>query len=214
MVNNKLKLGVILVTIPFVITLSYFAFMFFSDAGGLGTTSKGQLILPVLDVSQLQLKDDNGQPAYKTFEELTANVSPEEYEPRPWQLLYIGGASCDMTCQERLYFLRQLHIRLGSESGRVQRAYVLAGPQTASIDAATQDYLAKEQQDMAVIHGDPAVLQQVLGERAQPGQQPLTEHYIYVMDPVGNIMLYFTPENDAEQILDDLDHLLDHSPLG
>lgn len=212
--NNKLKLGVILVTIPFVITLSVFAFQFYSSSRGLGTTSKGQLIIPVLDVSELQLKDDQGQPAYKTYEELTANVDPDDYEPRPWQLLYLGGASCDAGCQERLYFLRQLHIRLGSESARVQRAYVLVGPQTATVDGASQEYLAREQQDMRVIHADPAVLQQVLGSKAQPGQDPINEHYIYVMDPLGNIMLYFTPENDAEQILDDLDQLLDHSSLG
>jgi cytochrome oxidase Cu insertion factor (SCO1/SenC/PrrC family) len=212
--KNKLKLGVILVTIPFVIILSYLAFQFFSSSRGLGTTSKGQLILPVLDVSQLQLLDDSAQPAYQTFDELTANVSPEDYEPRPWQLLYVGGPTCDTTCQERLYFLRQLHIRLGSEAARVQRVYVLPGSPTATVDAATQQYLAQEQQDMRIIHSDPAVLRQVLSERAQPGQDPLSGHYIYVMDPVGNIMLYFTPENDAEEILDDLDQLLDHSSLG
>lgn len=214
--KNKFKLGVILVTIPLVIILSgtYFYSVISDPSRTLGTTSKGQLISPVLDVSVLQLTDDSGAPAYKTFEELTTNVSPEEYEPRPWQLLYIGSASCDATCQERLYFLRQVHVRLGSESPRVQRAYVLPGPQSATVDAATLDYLTKEQQDMRVLHADSALLQQVLGAEAQPGQQPLNEHYIYVMDPVGNIMLYFTPENDAEQILDDLDQLLDHSSLG
>jgi cytochrome oxidase Cu insertion factor (SCO1/SenC/PrrC family) len=126
----------------------------------------------------------------------------------------MGGVTCDTVCQERLYFLRQLHIRLGSEAARVQRAYVLPGPQNAAVDAATSEYLTKEQADMRIIHSDSAVLQQVLGEKAQPGQDPLAGHYIYVMDPVGNIMLYFTPENDAEEILDDLDQLLDHSSLG
>lgn len=212
--TNKLKLGVILVTIPFVITLSYFAFQFFSSAGGLGTTSKGQLIIPVLDVSELQLLDDEGRPAYQTFEELTEGVDPADYKPRPWQLLYIGSANCDMSCQERLYFLRQLHIRLGAEAGRVQRVYVLPGSSDFSVDAATAEYLAKEQADMRIVHSDSAVLRRVLMEKAQQGQDPLAGHYIYVMDPVGNIMLYFTPENDAEEILDDLDQLLDHSSLG
>jgi hypothetical protein len=34
------------------------------------------------------------------------------------------------------------------------------------------------------------------------------------VDPLGNVMLYFTPGNTPEEILSDLDTLLDSSSLG
>lgn len=210
--RNKLKLTLILLAITVPISLATLLYQFSINKGNIGTTSKGTLVIPVLDVAELRLTDVNGQPAYQTFEELTANVSPEEYDPRPWQLLYFGSADCDAVCQERLYFLRQLHIRLGGESDRVQRVYVQPGD--AALTQSTVDYLQKEQGDMRVLHADATALVQVLKRTVNDGEDPIAGHYIYVMDPVGNIMLYFTPANDADQILDDLDKLLDQSSLG
>jgi cytochrome oxidase Cu insertion factor (SCO1/SenC/PrrC family) len=212
--RNKLKLTIILLAITVPISLATLLFQLSEGQHNLGTSSNGTLITPVLDVSELHLTDATGNPAFKTFEELTANVSPQDYDPRPWQLLYLGSANCDATCQERLYFIRQLHIRLAGEAKRVQRVYVLSAPAPAQVDADTMAYLLKEQEDMQVVNVDPVHLAAVLKRTIQNEQDPQAEHYLYVMDPVGNIMLYFTPENDAEQILKDIDKLLDHSSLG
>jgi cytochrome oxidase Cu insertion factor (SCO1/SenC/PrrC family) len=211
---SKLKLSIILLAICVPIALATLVFNMSEGRSSFGTTSKGVLIQPVLDISELGLTDQNGQAAYQTFEEITASVSPDDYKPRPWQLFYLGSSNCDAACQERLYFLRQLHIRLGAESKRVQRVYVLGAPAPAQVDAETTAYLQAEQQDMRVLNVDPAKLQQALARALSAGQDPLAEHYILVMDPVGNIMLYFTPANDAEQMLDDIDNLLDNSSLG
>lgn len=210
--RNKLKLLIILLAITVPITLATLLFQLSVNKRNFGTTSNGTLIIPVLDVSELQLKDADGNNAYQTFEEMTANVSPEDYEPRPWQLLYLGSADCDAACQERLYFLRQMHIRLGAESGRVQRVYVQT--ETAPLTPATTTYIQQEQADMRILRADDATLRAALQRTLPPGDDALAGHYIYVMDPVGNIMLYFTPANDAEQMLDDIDQLLDHSSLG
>lgn len=210
--SSKLKLSMILLMIMVPISLATVVYHFSGSDADLGTTSRGKLIIPVIDITELKLLDAEGKPAYLSFEELTANVSPEDYEPRPWQLLYLGSASCDAACQQRLYFLRQLHIRLSGEASRVQRAYVVAGGET--VDEATQNYLQQEQADMRILHADAATLAAALQRSVEAGVDPAASHYIYVMDPVGNIMLYFTPENDAEAILKDLDKLLDQSSLG
>jgi hypothetical protein len=210
--RNKLKLTIILLAITVPITLATLLFQLSVNKRSFGTTSNGSLIIPVLDISELQLVDANGQKAYKSFEEMTVNVSPEDYDPRPWQLLYLGSADCDADCQQRLYFLRQMHIRLGAESGRVQRVYVQT--EATPLTPATTAYLQQEQADMRILHADAARLRAALQRTLTAGDNALTGHYIYVMDPVGNIMLYFTPANDAEQMLDDIDQLLDHSSLG
>jgi hypothetical protein len=74
--------------------------------------------------------------------------------------------------------------------------------------------MAEQQPDMRVVYAGATALRQRLGTTAPAGVDPLTQHYIYVVDPLGNVMLYFTPENTAEDILSDLDTLLDNSSLG
>src|SRR5690606_18129885 len=106
------------------LTLATWAFNKAIEHGVSGTTNKGELISPVLDLAELGLRDADGNPAYQSFEELTTGVSPDDYDPRPWQLLYLGSADCDATCEERLFFLRQTHILLAGDANRVQRVYV------------------------------------------------------------------------------------------
>ena len=72
---------------------------------------------------------------------------------------------------------------------------------------------AAQQPDMRIVRGNSATLDAQLAPTAA-GRDPVAEHFIYVADPVGNIMLYFTPENSLEDILDDIDKLLDQSSLG
>lgn len=210
--SNKLKLSLILLMITVPISLATLVHHFSVGSTDLGTTSRGKLIIPVIDVTELHLLDADNKPAYLSFEEMTANVKPDDYDPRPWQLLYLGDVNCDAVCQERLYFLRQLHIRLSGEASRVQRAYIVTGAD--DVDAATHQYLQQEQGDMRVLHVDKAALAAALQRSVDAGADPIAGHYIYVMDPVGNIMLYFTPDNDAEEILKDIDKLLDQSSLG
>jgi hypothetical protein len=230
--KNKLKLTIILVaiTVPLMLSTLLYEYSVGDLAlpqgissvletlrvgkNSLGTNSRGTLIQPVLDIGELGLTDQDGKSAYQTFGEIEATVKLDDYKSRPWQVFYLGSSACDAVCQERLYFLRQLHIRLGSESARLQRVYVLTAPAPAQVDAATLAYLQTEQADMRIVNVDPAKLAEVLARTTEAGADPQAEHYLYVMDPVGNIMLYFTPSNDAEQMLKDIDKLLDNSSLG
>ena len=208
--RNKLKLSLILLMITLPLGLATLVFHYSDSFGSFGSTSAGALVNPVVDITELKLLDADGKPAYLGFDELTANVAPKDYKPRPWQLLYFGGATCDEACQQRLYFLRQLHARLAADTDRVQRAYVLTGAD--AVDAATAAWLQEQQPDLRVIHGDTATVSAALKRTATA--DPLAAHYIYVMDPVGNIMLYFTPDHDAAAILKDLKKLLASSGLG
>ncbi|HTQ98910.1 MAG TPA: hypothetical protein VMH83_02930 [Candidatus Acidoferrum sp.] len=208
--RNRLKLSLMLLMITLPIGLATIVFHYSDSFRSFGNTSKGTLIQPVVDITALKLLDADGKPAYLGFEELTANVAPKDYKPRPWQLLYFGDKTCDDACQQRLFFLRQLHALLSKDASRMQRAYVLTGAD--EVDAATATYLKEQQIDMRVLHGDAATVTAVL--KASAAADPLASHYIYVMDPVGNIMLYFTPDDDAKAILADLKKLLSSSGLG
>jgi hypothetical protein len=212
--KNKLKLTFLLLIAVVPISLATWYFNTREYQGSVATGNKGVLVIPVLDVTTLDLRNGLGEPAYLSFEELTAGVSPEDYKPRPWQLLYLGAPECDDSCVERLYFLRQLHVRLSREFDRVQRVYVQASDASGPLPDATATLMAEQQPDMKVVYAGASALRTRLQATVPANADPVTEHYIYVVDPVGNVMLYFTPENTPEDILSDLDTLLDNSSLG
>jgi cytochrome oxidase Cu insertion factor (SCO1/SenC/PrrC family) len=211
---NKLKLFLLLTMVIVPITLATWYFGEAMQGGIASTTNKGELVIPVVDLTALQLVDADDAPAYQSFDDLTAGVNPDDYEPRPWQLLYVSGSECDAACEERLYFLRQIHTRLGAEAGRVQGVYVQADAGTRELKGEFATLMAKEHPGMRILFADPPALRAVLAPSARQGEDPLAQHYIYVADPVGNVMLYFTPENTPEEILSDLNKLLKQSSLG
>lgn len=211
--SNKLKLLLLLSGFLVPVLSATWYFRTITDPASVATSNRGTLIQPVLDLPALQLTDDSGAPAYLSFEEMTAGVAPDDYDPRPWQLLFLSGADCEAACVERLYFLRQMHIRLNRESERVQRVFVLVDGADASLSTELLDTFAAQQPDLRIVRGDPATLRAQLAPTTE-GRDPVAEHFIYVADPVGNVMLYFTPENTLDEILKDIDKLLDQSSLG
>lgn len=212
--KNKAKLTFLLLAAALPISSASWYFSKHEYKGLMATKNKGELVIPVVDVTTLDLRNGAGGPAYVPFDELVDGIDPEDYKPRPWQLLYLGAPECDDTCVDRLYFLRQLHVRLGREFDRVQRVYVQASDAEGPLPAATATFMAEQQPDMRVVYANAAELRERLRATVVSGDDPLAQHYIYVVDPVGNVMLYFTPENTPEEILSDLDTLLDNSSLG
>jgi hypothetical protein len=211
--TSKFKLAMLLAGFMVPLVLATWQFMLTDNDSVSSTTNKGILISPLLDLPGLGLVDSDGQPAYQTFEEMIEGVDPDDYDPRPWQLLFLATADCDDACIERLYNLRQMHIRLNRESERVQRVYVLVDAPQAELAARIQEGFSRAQPDLRQVRGNPATLKALLAPYVN-GRDPVAEHYIFVADPVGNIMLYFTPENSLEDILHDIDKLLDRSSLG
>ena len=212
--KDKLKLTFLLTATIIPIALATWLFGVSMEQGVTSTTNKGVLVSPVLELTALDLKDSSGKAGYLSFAELTEGVDPAVYQPRPWQLLFLGTENCNEACQERLFFLRQLHTRLGGDFDRVQRVYVQAeGSQQVSGETVAQ-MLENGESDMRVLTVPANKLREKLAKSVKNAQDPISNHYIYVADPLGNIMMYFTPENTPEQILKDLEKLLDRSSLG
>ncbi len=212
--TTKLKLTFLLLVAAVPVSLATWVFGIREEEGVRSTTNKGELVIPVIDITRLNLRDEQGQPAYVAFEELVSNVSPKDYEPKPWQLLYLGAAECDAACEERLYFLRQMHKRLNAEAKRVERVYVQVEDSITQLPEATQALLAEQQNDMKIVYATSANLSEVLAPSVPANTDPANLHYIYVVDPLGNVMMYFTPENTPDEILNDIDKLLDRSSIG
>lgn len=212
--KNKLKLTFLLLVAAVPISLATWVYGIRELEGVSSTTNNGELVVPVIDITRLDLRDDHGQPAYVAFEEHVSNIEPGDYEPRAWQLLYLGTGECETQCEERLYFLRQMHKRLNAEAGRVERVYVHVADALTPLPELTHTLLREQQADMKIMHATSAALQEALDASVPADIDPVGLHYIYVVDPLGNVMMYFTPQNTPEEMLDDLDNLLDRSSIG
>jgi hypothetical protein len=118
-----------------------------------------------------------------------------------WLLLSVASGDCDVRCEQNLYFQRQLREALGKEKERLDRVWLV------SDDAPVRPALLPALASATVLRVPPAELAQWL--EAAPGQR-LQDH-LYLVDPLGNLMMRFPANMDAAAAAKakrDLDRLL------
>lgn len=212
--TSKFKLTFLLLIAVLPVSLATWFFGVREVEGVRSTTNRGELIIPVMDITEFDLRDENNVILFESFEVLVEHIDEDNYDPKPWMLIYLGTETCESICDERLYFLRQMHRRLNAESSRVLRYYVNVNENNKPIDEQTEVMFAEAFPEMKLAQSKKSALLNALARTVPEGLDPVSSHYIYVVDPLGNVMLYFTPENTVEEILKDIDKLLDQSSLG
>jgi len=211
--KNKLKLTFLLLITALPVSLATMSFKSATDTGEITATSnKGRLINPPADISALDMRDSEGNPAFRSFEEEIATLADsEEYEIKPWLLVFVTAQQCATACEERLHYLQQLHIALGKNIQRVRRYYLNAAGQPLNIETATR--FREDFPSMGIAFSDAITLETNMREAG--AQLSLREQdYVLLIDPVGNVMMYYTDEQSAEDIMTDLEKLLKYSSLG
>jgi hypothetical protein len=115
-----------------------------------------------------------------------------------WVLVTFDAAACDAYCERKLYFIRQVRTATNKDAGRVERLWVLtdAGKPRPELLAAIEGTRIVPMADS--LHGFPG--------------NPVD--HIYVIDPVGNLMMSFPRDPDPSKILKDLQRLLRLSQFG
>lgn len=154
-----------------------------------GRRNYGELVTPQRALPAMVTTDLNGKSG-----ELAALKNQ-------WLLINVAGAGCDAACQQRLYFQRQLRESLGKQKGRLDRVWLVTD--TAAVDARLQPALAE-----ATVVRVPA---QALVQWLPPAGSQRLEDHLYVVDPMGNLMLRFPANMDAAgaaKAKRDLDRLL------
>lgn len=115
-----------------------------------------------------------------------------------WVLVTFDTAACDAYCEKKLYFMRQLRKAQGKDETRIERLWLVT------------DALAPRPELAAAIEGTRIAPAANLTQ-AFPGNA--LEH-IYLVDPVGNLMLRFPRDPDPSRMLKDLQRLLKYSRIG
>ena len=193
---NPLWIMLVLFGLPYFISwYSYYTgdTLFFKQG-----KSNGQLISPVRKLPDFRLKDINGE-----------LITRQQFVGK-WTLLLTGPSSCNETCLERLWTMRQVRLALSVDRQRVQRFFLTK--ETAQYDALLS-LLPSEHRGLRVFGLDETAESQSLRKTLQP-ESDLQEFSLYIVDPLANVMMYYPPAIEGKKVLKDLERLIKFSKVG
>ncbi|MFZ6692775.1 SCO family protein [Undibacterium sp. SXout20W] len=121
-----------------------------------------------------------------------------------WIMLSIDSAACADACQKKLIDVRQLRLTQGKDMDRIERVWLLTDEQPIATT------LLREHDGMHVLHVDEKALKAWL---PVTGETQITDH-IYLIDPLGNLMMRFPKDANPNLIKKDLTKLLRASAIG
>ena len=182
------RLQLLLVALVFVGPLLVAAWLYFGGGSfaPTGRSNHGVLLEPIVNLG----------------DELPRSPVVELFDGY-WLLVYINSGVCAADCRETLYAQRQSRLMLGKEMDRLRRVFLHGDTPPDTV------FLAAEHEGLVAI--EDASLYRLL-ENKKPSD--LAGGGFYLIDPLGNLVMYFGPGIDPYDMVDDIKHLLRLSRIG
>ena len=120
-----------------------------------------------------------------------------------WTLVYVASGACAAECTQALFVMRQTRLGLNNDMTRVERVRLATGACCGGVSAAEDPGLAVF--DATGPAAAPLLAQFPSADRA---------HSIFVVDPLGNLMMSYDARTDPHGLLEDLRKLLRLSHIG
>jgi len=121
-----------------------------------------------------------------------------------WLMVQVSDANCQADCRKRLYDMRQLRLAQGQEMERVERIWLITDGKPL------ETMLLREYDGVRLLRVSLQALQAWLP--AEPGT--VVSDHIYLIDPLGNLMMRYPKDADPNKIKKDLAKLLKASAIG
>jgi len=115
-----------------------------------------------------------------------------------WVLLVAAGGACDAGCERMLYATRQARTIQGSDRARVVRVWLVTD------EAALPPALATQHPELDAVRVTREIAARLPSEGAR----------IYLIDPLGNLVLAWPADPDIKALAKDLARLLRASQIG
>ena len=163
-----------------------------------GTTNRGVLVHPA-------------RPLILPAGMMIADGPANEYLQGMWTLLYIGDADCDAVCNENLYKMRQVRTAQNEHMRRVQQLYLVLDE---VVPESLQTLLDNEYKKMAVTLVGADQAEQIAPYFLIDGVSMQAAERVYIIDPLGNLMMFYPPDANPSGMLKDLKKLLKYSKIG
>jgi cytochrome oxidase Cu insertion factor (SCO1/SenC/PrrC family) len=186
--NWKLFLVIAICAAPMI--ASYLAYYVFKPQG---RTNYGTLIdprqypIPALDTTTL-----DGKP-----------FSLDQLKGK-WIMLQVNGSDCGEPCKTMLYEMRQLRLTQGKNMNRIERVWLITD------DKPLETVLMREYDGTHFLRANPTKVKAWLPVDAGTS----AADHIYLVDPLGNLMMRFPKNADPNKIKKDLTKLLMASSIG
>ena len=117
-----------------------------------------------------------------------------------WVMVYVGSGACPKACQDLLYFMRQTRTAQGKDMDRIERLWVLSDE---TVPAAS---VQQAHAGLRYLKGIGTAEKLFAG-----GEKGV---YLYMVDPLGHLMMRWPQNPDPRQMIKDIKHLLKASQIG
>jgi hypothetical protein len=184
---NRVKF--IFIVALFVLPISLAMYLHFSGWRPGSTMNHGSLVQPARPAPEMRLQAIGSPGGGKSV-----------FDGK-WNLVVVSPGNCNEACLNNLYSIRQIHIGQGKHQQRVRRILIV-GDKADRLDGILTSYpeLTVDTLEEWLSFGDTAV--------------PLDSNRVYMVDPLGNYMMYYAPGFEAAGIRRDLARLLRVSRIG
>ena len=183
----------------FFVPLAVAFWMYYAPGGWRpsGDASKGDLIDPARPLPEFAVPTMDGPP------------TGGEFLRGRWTMLYVGDGLCDDRCRKALYLTRQTRIALNKDMDRVQRVFLVTDR------CCDRAFLAQEHPDLVVARVDDAASARLLEPfPTYDGVSVAAAGRIYLVDPLGNLLMSYAPTAPDKALLTDVKKLLRLSHIG
>ena len=191
---NKGFITAFLIFLTPIIVITVSTVWYYSGYGPEEKVNYGRLLPEPIDVGSLDLELD-----YQNL-----NVDSME---RKWMLVHFINDACLESCADLIYVARQVNVLLARQQTRVKR-YIAAPlkvkPKLENFFTTYQDLNFIEIKDQS----------KTVREFKKSGIDPFAQPNMFVIDPIGNIILHYSGEVDGKKLLADLKKLLGASKIG
>jgi len=192
--NRLIFIGmVILFAAPILIA----TYMYKSGWRPASTSNHGTLVQPPRPAPEFTLANrKGGQFDKKSLETL-------------WNLVVVINGKCDATCSKNLFAIRQIWIAQGKNQHRVRRILIQAG-NTPDLDKIASSY-----PELVILSAKPKALETLrTWMQIKESTKDFNGSNVYMVDPLGNFMMYYLPGYDPTGMRKDVVRLLKVSHIG
>ena len=125
-----------------------------------------------------------------------------------WTLLYVESGDCLESCRRHLYDMRQVRTALDRDMDRVQRVFIAEG------ECCDLEFLHTQHPDLVTLRATDAAEPLTALLKLETNDDPLAAGRVYLVDPLGNLMMWYAPSAAPKGMLEDLKRLLGLSHIG
>ncbi len=192
--RGRIQMLLLLLVCASPVIASYLMYYVFKPAGG--ATNYGALIEP-----------QRPMPAVRVTNERAEAVPLDSFRGK-WLLVTTAPSACDEACAKRLFTIRQIRAGQGQDRERIVPVWLISddGPVDSRLTAAYNEPYA----GVRFLRADRGVLQQWL----PPQEGGKIEDTLFLVDPLGNLMMRFPSDPDPKKMSGDLKKLLKYSRIG